>query len=168
MRLLAGLLLGAVLALSLTGCANRRTFPKELVADLEDYRPIIGYDEGRTNSDGSVTYSFTKEQREKLLTMYKEDIEAKIAELTGKNRPAASISSILHSDDYAKFYVIVNSSSFDLFDTAYALPFLRTGAVVQILNGADYKTVDVSMEFVDLTGVTLLDPTTYQRIFKEE
>lgn len=158
-----------LMSLTLTGCRGpvTRTFPGFLFEDVEAYRQIIGFQSGELQEDGSVCYTFTAEEKDNFLKLYQADAEAKIEELTTGTGAAASIKRIEFSGNFSKVDVYVDPSAYSLFDAAYVLPFLRVGALYRIMNGVDYRKVDVELRFLSSTNEEVIDTTTYQQIFGE-
>ena len=171
-RLLAGFLAAMTLLLAavFSGCVDDgvRTFTKDLAPEAESYRTAIGYDEGVKNENGTVTYTFKKEDLKDLKERYNADIQKKADEITkGKNR-IESIKVIVFAKDFGQIDVYVDNATYNIFDAAYVLPFLRTAAFMRVLNGQKAETVDATLNIVAVDTKELLSSTTYQRIFGEE
>lgn len=156
-------------SLLLSACdGGVRTFTKDLAQDAQDYREAIGYKEGVKNEDGSVSYVFEKQELKDLKERYEADVQKKADEITkGKNK-IESIKVIIFAKDYKQIDVYVDENVYSLFDAAYVLPFLRTAAFMQVLNGANAFKVDAEMNIVNVNTKERLSTTTYQRIFGEE
>ena len=61
----------------------------------------------------------------------------------------------------------MDEQTFTLFDVAYVLPFLRTSAFMQVLNGKKAAEVDPVLNVIIVDTKECISTTTYQKIFGE-
>lgn len=160
----------AMLIVLFTGCVDDgiRTFTKDLAKDAEDYRATVGYQKGTENEDGTVTYAFQKEELKDLKERYNADIQKKADEITKSKGRIESIKVIVFSKDFGQIDVYVDEKAFNLFDVAYVLPFLRTSAFMQVLNGKKASEVNPTLNVIIVDTKECISSTTYQKIFGEE
>jgi curli biogenesis system outer membrane secretion channel CsgG len=154
----------------LSGCADDgvRTFTKDLAQDAEDYRAAVGYQKTAESEDGTVTYTFTKSQLKDLKERYNADIQKKADEITKSKNKIESIKVIVFAKDFTQFDVYVDNKVYSVFDAAYVLPFLRTCAFMQVLNGKKADKVDAKMNIVTVDTKEWISSATYQKIFGEK
>lgn len=126
-----------------------------------------GYLDCRINSDGSVTYTMTKEKHDEMLNELRNTLDEEINSLVEGEDSIASFTAIKHNDNMSKFDVYVDPAEYSPWDSLFGLVFYYSGAFYQMFDGVAENDVDVIVNFIDSETDEVLDTMSYKDYIAE-
>lgn len=119
------------------------------------------------NEDGSLTFTFTEEQRQAMLDQIKTGMEEQLATLPDQRAP--SIQSVQLSEDLRSADILVKDSSYSSgLDRFAELPIYFGCAIYQYFDGVSEAEIQVSINVVDTSsGETIATHTYPQDLTKD-
>ena len=123
-----------------------------------------GYKSYKINSDGSVTYTMSKEKHKELLEEYGIGIQEFIDDLLNgdEETKVETFSDIEYKDDYSEFNIYVDSEAYTIFDMMYAMGFYIQGGYYQIFQGISSEDIDVVVNFIDNVSGDVIESGSYR------
>ena len=139
------------------GDTVRLTLPAEMVGEVTEEQvkqnaEAMGYASARLNSDGSVTYTMTPEQRETFLETVRAQMEAGLEDLVSSG-DYGGVLGIAHNPDFTEFTVTVEGDSVTLAQTMLLTGLYYYGGMYGAMQQALPENIHVA--FADTEGKVL-------------
>lgn len=109
-------------------------------SDLEHTASELGYESILLNSDGSATYTITKEQHQAMLSDLSTGINEKLNALPN-NKQYDDIASISANEDFTHFQVTLTSGSADFNESMSVMTLKMYGTMYNCFNGVTTETI---------------------------
>ena len=93
-----------------------------------------GYELGKLNSDGSVTFVMSDDQYEDLLAGVKKNVDDSLDEMVGSEE-YPEITAITHNDDYTVFMVTTKNEEVGLGELMSVITFFTVGYTYSVYSG---------------------------------
>lgn len=93
-----------------------------------------GYESGKLNSDGSVTFVMSDDQYEDLLAGVKKTVDDSLDEMVGSEE-YPEITAITHNDDYTVFMVTTKNEEVGLGELMSVITFFTVGYTYSVYSG---------------------------------
>ena len=133
--------------------------PEEIKADAKEN----GMKKCVINEDGSVTYTMTRAKRNKMLDEMKANFEKTYDGFLNGEEKIPSFLDIKHNDNFSQIDIYVDKSKYTMWDSMNAMTFYLLGVYYQCFSGADFKEVDVVVNFIDNETEEILDTASYKK-----
>lgn len=163
-------------SLFLVGCSNSDvevTLPASFFVG-QDTDEVIkdakedGVSKVEKNSDGSVTYTMSKEKHEEMLTEVKDSVLKTVEELK-TDGSYSSIKDVTHNDNFSKFTVVVDQGAYEnSLEGLATLGLAVSGMNYQFVNGTDPEKYKVEVELKDEKSGKVFDKIVYPDDMKKE
>ena len=124
------------------------TIPADFVgqqtqADLDKKAEEYGIKSIVLNSDGSATYTMTKQQHTEFLEEYREQINSTLNELIG-SEDYTNFTAIKANENYTEFTITTKSAELDMAESFSVIAFYMYGGIYNVLNGEEIDNISVT------------------------
>lgn len=101
-----------------------------------------GYESGKLNSDGSVTFVMSDDQYEDLLAGVKKTVDDALDEMVGSEE-YPDITAITHNEDYSEFTITTKNEEVSLSELMSVITFYTSGYTYSVYSGDAIGNVHV-------------------------
>lgn len=117
-------------------------------SDLDETAKEYGFKSIILNSDGSATYTMTKQQHEKLMEEYRTQLNNTLNELVG-SEDYPNFTAIEANENFTEFTITTKSTELDMTESFSVIAFYMLGGWYNAFNGEEVSNISVT--FVNAT-----------------